>query len=48
MTQYDNDIAEGRYDVHRDHSKEVPAAVYPYEATQNRKKFKKQIGRAHV
>ena len=31
MNQYDKDIAEGRYYVHRDHSKEVPAAVYPYE-----------------
>ena len=41
MNQYDKDIAEGRYYVHRDHSKEVPAAVYPYEAEQKRKKFKK-------
>ena len=41
MNQYDKGIAEGRYYVHRDHSKEVPAAVYPYEAPQNRKKFKK-------
>ena len=34
MNQYDKDIAEGRYYVHRDHSKEVPAANYPYETPQ--------------
>ena len=41
MNQNDKDIAEGRYYVHRDHSKEVPAANYPYETPQKRKKFKK-------
>ena len=41
MDQYKKDIAEGRYYVHRDHGKEVPAANYPYEAPQKRKKFKK-------
>ena len=41
MNQNGKDIAEGRYYVHRDHSKEVPAVNYPYEAPQKRKKFKK-------
>ena len=36
MDQNDKDIAEGRYYVHCDHSKEVPAANYPYEAPQKR------------
>ena len=41
MNQNDKDIAEGRYCVHRDHSKEVPTANYPYEEPQKRKKFRK-------
>ena len=41
MNQHDKDIAEGRYYVHRDHSKDVPAANYSYEVPQKRKKYKK-------
>ena len=41
MNQHDKDIAEGSYYVHRDHSKDVPAANYSYEVPQKRKKYKK-------